>query len=45
MPANNIVYRSFIKNYDKLKKILLMPIDIIPVSSSNEVIGNTPVKL
>ena len=45
MPANNVIYRSFIKDYDKLKKILLMPIDIIPVSSSNEVISKTPVKI
>ena len=45
MPANNIVYRSFLKNYDKLKKILLMPIEIIPVSSSNEAIRNIPVKI
>ena len=45
MPVSNIVYRSFIKDYDKLKKILLMPIEIIPVSSSNEAISKTPVKI
>lgn len=45
MPVDNIVYRSFIKNYDKLKKVLIMPIDIIPISSSNEVISKMTVRL
>jgi len=45
MSADNILYRSFNKDYVKLKKILLMPIEIIPVSSANESIREKPVKL
>jgi len=45
MPTNNIVYRSFKKDYEKLRKILITPIDVFPVASSDEVISKTPVRL
>ena len=45
MPTNSILYRSFKKDFEKLSKILLMPIDVLPVASSDEVLSKTPVRL
>ena len=45
MPTNNIVFRSFRKDYGELRKTLLTPIDVFPVASSDEIICKTPVKL
>jgi hypothetical protein len=45
MPTDKIVYRSFRKDFNKHEKILLTPIDIFPVASSDEITSNTPVKL
>lgn len=45
MPTNNNIYRTFIKTYGKSKKKLLMPIDILPVSSSDNILVNTPIRV
>jgi len=45
MPTNNIVYRSFRKDYGKLNKVLLTPIDVLPVASSDEILCRTPIRL
>ena len=45
MPTNNILYRSFKKDYGKLQKILLMPIDAFPISSSNGAIPDIMIAL
>jgi len=45
MPTNNILYRSFKKDYNKIEKMLLLPIDIMPISSSDEILCKTSVRL
>ena len=45
MPTDKIIYRSFRKNYGDLRKILLTPIDVIPVASSDEIISQTPLRI
>jgi hypothetical protein len=45
MHTNQTVYRGFIKTYGKPQKKLTMPVDILPVSSSDNTISNTPVKI
>jgi len=44
MPIEKIIYRSFRKDYGGLRKILLTPIDVIPVASSDEIISKTPIR-
>ena len=45
MQANNTAYRAFIKNYNKPQKKLIMPVDILPVASSDSLISNIPIKI
>lgn len=45
MPTSNTIYRAITKYYGKPQKKLLMPLDILPVSSSDNVIVNTPVRM
>ena len=45
MPISKIEYRSFRKDYGRLEKILLTPIDVFPVASSDENMSKTPVRL
>ena len=45
MQANNTNCRAFIKEYGKLQKIIIMPVNILPVASSDNTISNTPIRV
>ena len=45
MQADNTTYRAFIKEYGKLQKKLVMPVNILPIASSDNTISNTPIKI